>query len=357
MFYRWRRLEEEDRGRVWWLYGWFTGLMACGSCVGAVAWAARMASLVNLFKARNSNHNPVQQTSLLALAYSCSSASLVTYPIEFLCMCAAKLMVLDRMMVFAAPQGAGMPKLWAATGRAVMAAVVLGNAVGLAANAAAAVHYYKAAQAEITATAAYAANNTKDGDNHWSSGRQELQRGAPMLSVQRACEATVLFLIVAAFVVVGVLSARRVSARLLGVDAASAVAATGRAIRRRMLGTTAFIFVTFLMRCVYSTSFAVVIENRDFGIDCPESEHILTYCASCYNTYTHISGYWTFTPALETAVTLISSPVALLVALWGMTSNATLQLMKSSGQESAMSLRLIKRSTEKATMPQGVLGE
>jgi hypothetical protein len=71
-----------------------------------------------------------------------------------------------------------------------------------------------------------------------------------------------------------------------------------------------------------------------------------------------MSGYWTYTPALDTTVTLISSPVALLVALWGMTSKATLQLMKSSGQESAMSLRLIKRSTrEKATMPQGVLGE
>jgi hypothetical protein len=355
MFYRWRRMEEEDRGRVWWLYGWFTGLMACGSCVGTVAWAARMACLVNLFKAHKSNHNPVQQTSLLALVYSWYAVFLVTYAVEFLCMCAAKLMVLDRLYGFVAAENA--QQRWAAAGRAVMAAVVLGNAAGLAANAAAAVNYRKAAQAEITATAAYAANNTKDGDNHWSSGRQELQHGAPMLSVQRACEATVLFLIVAAFVVVGVLSARRVSARLLGVDAASAAAATGRAIRRRMLGTTAFIFVTFLMRCVYSTNFAIVIEKRDFGIDCPGSEHSLTYCASCYNTYTHMSGYWTFTPALETAVTLISSPVALLVALWGMTSNATLQLMKSSGQESAMSLRLIKRSTEKATMPQGVLGE
>jgi len=26
MFYRWRRMEEEDRGRVWRLYGWFTAL-------------------------------------------------------------------------------------------------------------------------------------------------------------------------------------------------------------------------------------------------------------------------------------------------------------------------------------------
>jgi hypothetical protein len=77
---------------------------------------------------------------------------------------AAKLMVLDRMMVFAAQQGTCMQKRWALAGRVVMAAVVLGNAVGLAANAAAAVHAQKAAEASSTATAYYAANNTKDGN-------------------------------------------------------------------------------------------------------------------------------------------------------------------------------------------------
>ena len=147
----WRRMGEEDRGRLWQLYGWFSGLMTCGSCFGAVAWATRMMDLVNDFKAYGS---PVdaEKASLAALSYSWHSASLVTYAVEFLCMCAAKLMVLDRMMVFAAPQGAGMPKLWAAAGRAVMAAVVLGNAVGLAANAAAAIHFQKAAQADRSAS-------------------------------------------------------------------------------------------------------------------------------------------------------------------------------------------------------------
>ncbi len=51
---------------------------------------------------------------------------------------------------------------------------------------------------------------------------------------------------------------------------------------------------------------------------------------------------WTiFTPEFEATIVLVSSPLALLVALWGMTSNATLQLMKSSGRESSMCRRLI----------------
>ncbi len=64
------------------------------------------------------------------------------------------------------------------------------------------------------------------------------------------------------------------------------------------------------------------------------------------NRYTHFVGWTIFTPEFESTIVLISSPVALLVALWGMTSKATLQLMKSSGQESAMSLRLIMSSKQ-----------
>ncbi len=85
---------------------------------------------------------------------------------------AALRMVLDHMSVFAAPDMRGR---WALSGRVVMAAVVLGNAVGLVANAAAAVYYQKAAEATSTASAALAANNTKDGVYFHSLG----QRGLP----------------------------------------------------------------------------------------------------------------------------------------------------------------------------------
>jgi hypothetical protein len=55
--------------------------------------------------------------------------------------------------------------------------------------------------------------------------------------------------------------------------------------------------------------------------------------------YTHITGWMLLTPEFESTIVLISSPVALLVALWGMTSKSMLQLMKSSRQKSAMSLK------------------
>jgi hypothetical protein len=321
MFYLWRRMEEEDRGRVWQLYGWFSALMACGSCFGVVAWTASMMSRARLFEARGAE-TAVEFYSLYSLSYRWRAAFLVTYAIEFLCLSAALLMVLDRMSVFAAPD---MPRRWALAGRVVMTAVVLGNAVGLAANAAAAVYYQIAAQATSTSSAAYAANNIEDGDYFVSLSHQELLRAGSSLSVQLFCEVVVLLLIVVVFVVAGVLSARRVSSRLLHIDAASAAAATGRAIRWRMLGTTAVVFAAFLLRSVFSTMYAVSFLLRNSPADCPG------FCdPSCRNVYGVIVFWMAYTPEFQLIVMLISSPAALLVALWGMTTKLALRLINSS---------------------------
>jgi hypothetical protein len=339
MFYRWRRMEEEDRARVWRLYGWFSGLMAFGSCVGGVAWVTRMVELENAFKADVSS-DPVEESSLLALDYSWRSAFTVTYAVEFMCLCAAKLMVLDRMSVFVAPQGTRMLKLWVAAGRGVMAVVVLGNVVGLAANIGAAVHYQKASTAMSMASVYFSANNTHDGNYfRFVLSRREAQRAGSISSVQLFCEVAVLLLIVFAFAVVGVLSARRVSARLLGVDAASTAAATGRALRLKMVGTTALVFVTFVVRSVFSAVVAVAFQLRNNSNVCLGK----TLCdASCYNVYTHIVTWMFYTPEFQLTIELISSPLALLVALWGMTSKATLQLMKSSQKETLVAPRAVK---------------
>jgi hypothetical protein len=340
----WRRIGEGDRGRLWQLYGWFSGLMTCGSCFGVVAWAVWMMRLVESFEGDDSP-TKAESLSLYALADSWHSVFLVTYAVEFLCMCAAKLMVLNRMMVFAAPPGAGMPKRWAAAGRVVMVAVVLGNAVGLAANAAAAVHYQKAAQAERTGSAYYAANNTEDGYELNLLSDLEAQVGGSTVSVQRFAEVAVLLLIVVAFAVVGVLCARILYTRVkpIGVDAGydAFMSTVGRTLRLQMLGTTAFIFVTFLLRSVYSTMQAVAYQLRDVDKSCSE-----TLCDACFNEYSHMSAWMTYTPEFQQVIILISSPVAQLVALWGMTTKSTLHLMMTSKRDKTLAITLMQAKKE-----------
>jgi hypothetical protein len=84
-----------------------------------------------------------------------------------------------------------------------------------------------------------------------------VQLGGSISSVQMLCEVIVLLLIVIEFGELDVLSARRESSMLLGVDAASSAAATGRALRLQILGTTAFVFISFLIQSALSIMFAV----------------------------------------------------------------------------------------------------
>jgi hypothetical protein len=306
-----------------------------------------MMAVMNGFK-EHASADPVERTSLGALSFGWHPAFLVPYAFEFMCMCAAKLMVLDRMLVFAAPQDASLQKRWALAGRVVMAVVVLGNAVGLAANAAAAVHYQKAAEADRAASVYYAANNTKDGDSFDLLSDEERQRAGSISSVQSFAEVAVLLLIVVAFAVVGVLCARILNTRLkpIGLDAGydAFMSTVGKTLRRHMLGTTAFIFVTFLLRSVFSTMRAVASQLRDVDNDCPG---VTSNCdASCYNEYTHFSVWMRYTPEFQLMVILISSPVAQLVALWGMTTKSTLHLMKTSRRDNALTLTLMQRKKE-----------
>jgi hypothetical protein len=352
MLYRWRRLDKDGQRSVWRLYGWYSALMVCGSCFGAATWVARMMTSVFLFKGIDaiSNSNLAQGHWFVALAFTWRAAFLAIYAIEFLCLTAAKLMVLDRMSDFAAPQGHGMMtrSRWNAAGRAVMAVVVMCNAAGLAANVAAAIGYQQAAVAYSAASACYEANNNDDADAYRSSGRKELNLALQIASVQMFFEVTVLLLIVTAFVVVGVLSTRRVSSALVILDKAGpeiaagmmlrrstvgAAMALGRQFRKEVVATTGFVFVAFLLRSVTSTMLAFAFQLQDSNNICPGVRSLCD--ASCYNVYSHITEWNAYTPEFQPTVVLISSPLALLIALWGMTSKHTLKLMKTSQRQTA----------------------
>ena len=333
-------MKKEDRGRVWRLYGWFSALMACGSCVGTVSSAARMMFFFFFLDARVSPDR-AQQTSLGALAYNWFNVFLVTYGIEVLCSCAATIMVLDRMSAFAAPQGTRLLKWWTVAGRTVMVCLVLGNSVGLAANVAAAVHLQKVAVALSTASAFYAANNTQDGDGFSSLSKEESLRGTSIVVVQLYCENAVRLLIVIAYVAAGVLSSRRVTLALREVEKKRAVqklynpgqaeppflteaSIQGRSLRLRVVGTTAFIFVAFVVSLIYS--FISLVAQTQVQTKCRSCD------ASCSDGA--LFAVWIeATAEFEYVVLILGSPLALLVALWGMTPNATLRMMTSNERE------------------------
>jgi len=319
-------MEEEDRGQVWLLYGWYSGLMCLGSVFGAVAWGAWMQFLVavfSMFSTATPGLTLAQVESLNAQAQYWGAAFYVTYAMEFLCLSVAKLLVLHRMADFAVAKGDGMSRRWAVGGRVVMAVVVMGNVVGLCGNVAAAAYAKESGDLRMAASAAYAANNTDAGNKFVNLAAQKNSVAAEVGSVQQFCEVAVLLIIILAFAVVGVACARRVSSALRNMN--DAHGAAGRQLQRQIVGTTAFVFVTFLLRAVFSTMNALANALQNDGVGCTHP------CdPSCNNTWEMIQFWLLYTPEFQLSVVLISSPLALLVALWGMTSKRALQHMKCS---------------------------
>jgi hypothetical protein len=317
-------MEEEDRPRVWLLYGWFSGLMCVGSVFGAVTWAAWMQTLVALFLiyAPDSSVTPAQARPLDAQAQYWYAAFYLTYAIEFLCLSVAKLLVLDRMADFALAKVDGMSRRLAVGGRVVMAAVVVGNVVGLCGNVAAAVYSQQSGDLYIAAIAAFAANNTDAGNNFNNEAFQKISVSSDAASVQMFCEVAVLLIIILAFAIVGIASARRVSSALRDMN--DEHGAAGRQLRRQIVGTATFVFVTFLLRAAFSIMNALANALQSDGAACP------TLCdIPCNNMYELIQNWILLTPEFQLIVVLISSPLALVVALWGMTSERMLQYMRS----------------------------
>jgi hypothetical protein len=335
-------MDVQGRQWAWWLYGWFSGLMLCGSCCGAVAWGAWMQNLVldfNLDKpSLASTLTNAQHYSLRAQSQHLTAAFVITYANAFLCLSVAKLMALDQMMNFAVSKSRDVPRRWVVWGRVVMAGVVVGNVVGLGGNVAAAVYFEQSAGSFSAASAAYAANSTADGHNFVTLGGQQEQLALSTLAVQLFCEVAVLLLIIVAFAVTGAACRRRFTSAQLDDTA------DGRQLWRQIVGTAGFVFVTFLLRAVFSTMNAVSSELQNGGVICPRGN----LCdASCYNVYTLMQAWLEYTPEFQVSVELISSPLTLLVALWGMTSKHTLRLMQSRRRE----MNVMKVGVLQETLP------
>ena len=152
------------------------------------------------------------------------------YAVEFMCLSVVKLMVLDRMKEFAAPVTDRQRQRWDLASRCVMAAVVVGNAVGLLGNITAAVFWTQTAGFAYQAAAANAsaANNTDAVAQFVRLGTQKVQVADQAQSVQEFSEVAgrvrivrvtcvtllpqvvVLLLVIVSFAVVGVMCLRRV---------------------------------------------------------------------------------------------------------------------------------------------------
>ena len=126
--FRWRKLV--GRVRYWNLYGWFCGMSLVGSCCGIVSWLSWMQRLTLNYKGNDSSQRFSNRGMLLSQAFRSFAAFSVFYPVEFLCLSIAQLLVLDRMYQFVTLAEHGEMiriRLWSLARRVVICVTVADN--------------------------------------------------------------------------------------------------------------------------------------------------------------------------------------------------------------------------------------
>jgi hypothetical protein len=295
----------------------------------------RYVTNVNLATRANSAS---ERSSLMATSSLWLTVVICTYPVEFLCSSVAQLMVLDRMWRFATPRSdEALWRRWEFGGRLVMALVVCGNLVGLIASFVGAAYFDEARDSFSQSSSMYASGRSAAGDALYSQAQAQNQKGYVAAGAHYIGEISVLLLIIFAFAVVGVACAIRIAfamRRVARVGAALSrshkltpviadVEAQGKKLRLQIVGSSWFVFVSLLLRCVYSSMRSIAFLLQDAAKVCPEAT---SYCdSSCYNMYTHMQAWMVRTPEFQVSVVLISSPIALLVALGGMKNKVVTQ--------------------------------
>jgi hypothetical protein len=351
-FLKWRLLSESVRKQVWKLYGIFTALMCVGSFVGSVAFAANM-KYRNLFIQFSIELENVGYFAYLAsdlgrislYAYNgllWQIAYNVLYPIELAFLSFAKLLALDRMVNLAKfRQTPSLQLRVSRASRVVVLLVVCINVVSIAGGIVTAVNLQTTANLYAAIIAKYNANPgfltaqeiiqvdlpKGDADYHMYNKNS---------SVQFFSEVALLALLIAVFVVTGIVCIRRALALVIA-PSDTELEENRQALLRRIGGTVLAIAVSFLLRIVYAilssmanlwmyknltpqqlgallivglTDTSKLVSSLQSNSDSPSSDLNCLFLAI----------YLFKNPEFQILVILLSSPVTLLVALWGMTT-------------------------------------
>jgi hypothetical protein len=261
------------------------------------------------------------------------AAFVITESFTFFCLVIAKLLVLDRMKSFAVHRAIGAPRWWVVGSRVLVSAAVGLGVVGACGSVGASIYSARAAGFYSAAADAAAANST-GAETQLNQGANQAQNAARFTAVQIACELVVLLLIVIAFSFVGAASFRRLRYVMNSIrnsdndgPASKQVQHNGQELQRQLVGTVAVVFVSFLMRVVFSIMFAIANALQNSGDACPSYSGRCD--PICYNVFSRMQVWLLYTPEFEILIVLISQPVALIIALWGMTSGRMLELMKA----------------------------
>ena len=321
--------------------------MFLGSCAGLVTWSIYVDVFLRTFRSnadRNSVYLQVLIQELIVtrsrdsenvdnILNQLASLQFIRAPyqilktIEFLFLSVAKSFVLDRMKDFSLSKS----KYSIFVARVLVTIVVAACVTGVCASVVSAVRrtesaalYRQSALVSLNATTGRERRRNRDKKiNFFIQARDKNNEAERMDSVQKFSEMSVLLALSFCFLIAGILCSRRLitymrSLRPTNEDPSSSSPVLGvQRIHLQIVVTVAVVFLTFLPRAIHASLDAISSASGDPGL-CLQScsQTTSTFCPTPQNEYYHMSTYLTYTPEFQHIVVLLSSPFALLVALW-----------------------------------------
>jgi hypothetical protein len=226
-------------------------------------------------------------------------------------------------------------------------------------------YFIQASHLHAEAATAWSANDTVAANSMYADGKAMMSKAVRTAGIDRFCEMAVLLMVVLAFCIVAFRSLRVVSSalRLLvtakntlnkltmqpmnaahltrdrsvptlrvpdaqqvqldkSLQLVASASRKGRQLQQKVVFTFLFVFLTCLLRSAFQSFYGLAQDGSNHGSLCAASP-----CDPCKNQWTLISFWIVYTPALQNIVILIASPVALLVALWGMADVGEIEQM------------------------------
>ena len=300
----------------WKMHRKFLLFTLLGCCISAVNAIFRMNQVYYGIAATSLPEDQVLHYEYIALSRTYGAWFYITYPWETACLMFAKLMVLERMGSFAVRGTVASSQLrqwlrWNSR-QLFLAAILLCNVICICAYSAGASYYFQDSElnsqvsmTNISDPSVRSAYEIKSVAYYTSSSM--------CLSVQGFSESLMFLIVVISFCVVGLHVKKRIASMLdkLSTVRGSAVVqnahTTGRAIDRRVRIAVAFIFMSFILRFIWT--FVNAVANQF-----PENP-ACGFCSDCQSGGFILSATLFYGGEVRSVVWMFSNPLALLVSI------------------------------------------
>jgi hypothetical protein len=170
-----------------------------------------------------------------------------------------------------------------------------------------------------------------------NSASDAISRGLTFAGYGSICEGCSLFIMLVSFVVAGALCIRRFYSG--ATNNSTEAGRRNNKVRRQIIATVSTVFLTFVIRAVYAAALAasrqggniiltpLSVGKQVYSSKCDKS-NAADVCKPCQGLGLLVQMWLYLCPAFPFTVFLLSSPVTILVALWGMTTDSFLQSLQ-----------------------------